>query len=223
MRKSKSLDATLCEEITLGDATFSTFLQCHRKLDRHLGRCLFCTADLRGHLIEHFSGTTCLTRPYEIDPGNYAGSARVGTVDSGAPPTGWTRCRRTEVLGGPPSARTARQRSSVARGRSRPGKNAYGQNHGRMHSNGISKIAVHARSFAGRFDRHTDLQSAHRRIYDETRPDLFQSDSSRRNQSRASKSSKRTAGGDAGTPSHNWRAKLPSIRSVPCPGDAKPQ
>ena len=162
MRKSKSLDATLCEEITLGDATFSTFLQCHRKLDRHLGRCGSARLTCGGHLIEHFSGTTCLTRPYEIDPGNYAGSARVGTVDSGAPPTGWTRCRRTEVLGGPPYARTARQRSSAARGRSRPGKNANGQDHGRMHSNGISKIAVHAGSFARGFDRYANLQSTHR-------------------------------------------------------------
>ena len=47
--------------------------------------------------------------------------------------------------------------------------------------------SVHARSAAGRRDRHANLQSAHRRVHDQEGPDLRQSRSGRRNQSRPAK------------------------------------
>src|SRR5260370_39188 len=123
-------------------------------------------------LIERSRSRTCLTTPYEIDAGNYAGSAGVGTMDSGAPRASCSRCCGTEVFGGPSSARAGRQRSSPARRRSRFGQNAHGQNNGRMYPDWVSKIAVYARSFAGGLGRHTNLQPTHRRIYDQTRSDF---------------------------------------------------
>src|SRR6266481_5985222 len=130
-------------------------------------------------LIERSPSCTCLTRPYEIDAGNYAGSAGAGAMDPSAPPASRSRCGGSEVFGGPPFARTARQWSSLARGRSGAGKNAHCENDGRLHSNRISKIAIHARSFAGGFARHAYLQPAHRRVYHKARSNFLKFDPGR--------------------------------------------
>src|SRR4029077_16868670 len=61
-----------------------------REVTPGLSRCRHRSAilhtGLRAPLIERSRSRTCLTRPYEIDAGNYAGSAGAGTMDSAAPP-----------------------------------------------------------------------------------------------------------------------------------------
>src|SRR2546425_12318647 len=111
-------------------------------------------------------------------------------MDSGAPPANRSRCGGPEVFGGPPSVRTAGQWSSPARRRSRAGKNAHGQNNGGMHSNRLSKTAVHAGSFTGGFYRDADIQTPHRGILKKTRPHFFEFDFFRLKQTRARQSIK---------------------------------
>ena len=91
-----------------------------------------------------------------------------------------------------------------------------------MYPDRFPKIAIHARSFACGFDRHSYLQSTDRWVYDEARPDFFKPNSRRRNQSRAGQSTERVAGSDAGTAGHNWRTNLSALRSVSCAGNSKP-
>ncbi len=67
---------------------------------------------------------------------------------------------------------------------------------------GLAKTLT-VKPFARRFDRHTHLQAAHRRIYDEARAAFFELNSGGRNQSRASKSAERVARSDAGTAGHH--------------------
>src|SRR6266446_5244261 len=97
-------------------------------------------------------------------------------MDSGAPPASCSRCGGPKVFGGPAFARPAGKWSSLTRGRSRTGKNAHGQNNGGMHSNRLSKIAIHSRSFTGGFDRDAHLQPAHGRVHDKAWTDFLQFD-----------------------------------------------
>src|SRR4029077_8250831 len=125
-------------------------------------------------LIEHYPRRACLITPYEIDAGNHSGSAGAGPMDSAVAPADWSCGGWPEIFGRSPFARPARQRSSPARVRTRAGQNAHGKNDGRLYSNRFSTLAIHARSFARGFDRHTHLQSAHGRIYDEARAPFFE-------------------------------------------------
>src|SRR6476620_672577 len=86
------LRADICESL------LACFLAAHRNTDRQ--------QYARG-FDRTFSLPNCLSRPYEIDAGNYAGSTRTGPVDSSAPATGWSRCDRAEVFGRSSFAGTA--------------------------------------------------------------------------------------------------------------------
>src|SRR5438309_6318519 len=81
-------------------------------------------------------------------------------MDSGAPPASGSRCGGAKVFGGPPFTGSAGQWPSPARRRSRAGKNTHGQNDGRVHSDWVSKVAIHTRP-----DRKsTRLNSSHSSI-----------------------------------------------------------
>ncbi len=89
------------------------------------------------------------------------------------------------------------------------------------HQRQIFPAPIHPGPSSRRPDRHADLQSADRRVYDPARPHFCQSGPGRRNKSRAGQGAKRAARSDAGETSHHWRPNLQAGGAVSGAGHAE--
>ncbi len=92
----------------------------------------------------------------------------------------------------------------------------------RLHFRAFQASAIYARHAARRHRRNHDLQPSGRRVSHQARPDIQQSDSGRRDQSRACQGSKRAPGGHAGAPGHHRRGNLPIACAISGSRDAEP-
>src|SRR5207247_6569074 len=94
---------------------------------------------------------------HEIHSRNYTTSAAARPMDSAVARTS-RPCRNwTKISDRPAIAWLAGQWSSPSRRRPGFGENAGRENNGRVHSNRLSTVAIHARSPASRLDWHADL------------------------------------------------------------------